>query len=219
LLKILDISGATVTIDALGCQKAIAQQIVQQNGDYVLAVKENQPALFDEVKRAMHEIADHPAPALSYDYHETTDGDHGRVEVRKVWCIDRIAESTARLDEWVGLRQFAMVERHRTVDEHTSVERAYYIASHEHVSAKWLAHAIRSHWSIENQLHWSLDMTFDEDRSRVRTGHAAANMVLLRKIALNLLTNEKTCQRGLAAKRLKAGWSQDYLLRVLQGGI
>jgi predicted transposase YbfD/YdcC len=141
------------------------------------------------------------------------------VEVRKVWCTDRISESIARRDEWPGLRQFAMVERHRTTREGTSVERAYYIASHKHVSAKWLGHAIRSHWAIENKLHGSLDVAFDEDRSRVRTGHAAANMALLRKIALNLLKNEKTCPRGLAAKRLKAGWSEPYLLRVLQGGI
>jgi len=219
LLKILDISGATVTIDAMGCQKQIARQIIEQDGDYVLAVKENQPALFDEVRRTMHEIADHPTTSLAYDYHESTDGGHGRVEVRKLWCTDCINEATARLDEWVGLHQFAMVERHRTVGETTSVERAYYIASHQHVSAKWLAHAIRSHWAIENKLHWSLDVAFDEDHCRVRTGHAAENMALLRKIALNLLKNEKTCKRGLAAKRLKAGWSHDYMLKVLQGGI
>lgn len=219
LLKILDITGATITIDAMGCQKAIAKQIVDQDGDYVLAVKENQPALHDEVRRTMHEIADHPIDGLQYDYHETTDGGHGRVEVRKVWCTDRISQAVGRLDAWAGLRQFAMIERHRTVGEKTSVERAYYIASHKHVSAKWLSHAIRSHWAIENKLHWSLDMAFDEDRIRVRTGHAAENMALLRKIALNLIKNEKTCKRGLAAKRLKAGWSQEYLLKVLREGI
>lgn len=219
LLEILDISGATVTIDAIGCQKKIAQQIIKQDGDYVLAVKENQPVLFDQVRRVMHEIADHPVASLSYDYHESTNGGHGRVEVRKVWCTDHINDAMARLDPWESLRQFAMVERHRTVGKTTSVERAYYIASQSHVSAKWLAHAIRSHWAIENKLHWSLDVAFDEDHCRVRIGHAAENMALLRKIALNLIKNEKTCKRGLAAKRLKAGWSHDYLLKVLQGGI
>ena len=166
-------------------------------------------------------FADCPTASMVFEHHQSTEGDPrgGRVEVRKVWCTDRIDEATARLDPWPGLRRFVMVERHRTTAAGTSVERADYIASHEHTTAKWLSYAIRGHWAIENKLHWSLDVAFDEDRSRVRTGHAAANMALLRKIALNLLKRETTCKRGLAAKRLKAGWSEPYLLRVLQGGI
>lgn len=221
LLKLLDIRGATVTIDAMGCQKDIAQQIVEQEGDYVLAVKSNQPALLEQVKRTMDEIVDHPAPHLKYDMEETNEKGHGRIERRRVY-VARAASGGGDADvlgQWTGIKQFVRVDRWRTIDEVTSMETSYYIASHEFISAKRMARTIRSHWSIENKLHWTLDMAFDEDHSRLRTGHGAENMALLRKIGLNLLKNEKTSKRSINGKRLKAGWQDEYLFSVLKAGV
>ncbi len=221
LLKILDIRGATVTIDAMGSQREIARQIVEQEGDYVLAVKGNQPTLFQQVKRTMDEIADHPMPAAphqKHDVHETIEKGHGRIETRKVWCAKATGDADL-LSQWKGLEHFGMVERRRDIAGVVSVERAYYIISHEIISAQRLGRTIRSHWNIENALHWSLDVRFDEDQSRVRVGHGAENMALIRKIALNLLKNERTSKRGIKGKRLKAGWDHGYLIRVLKAGI
>jgi len=221
LLKILDIRGASITIDAMGCQKEIARQIVEQEGDYVLAVKDNQPMLLAQVKRTMDELADHPRPGATPDsegFHETIEKGHGRIETRKVWCAPAV-DSADLLGPWKGLTHFGMVERRREVAGVASTERAYYITSHATISAQRLARTIRGHWRIENALHWTLDMSFDEDRSRVRVGHGAQNLALIRKIALNLLKNEKTSRRGIQGKRLKAGWDEQYLIKVLKAGI
>jgi predicted transposase YbfD/YdcC len=213
LLTLLDIRGASVTIDAMGCQKAIAQQIVDQKGDYVLAVKDNQPTLHEGVQKLIAEVRSHPGPPR-YDYQETTEKGHGRLEVRRVWCTEQVSWLRQR-EDWPDLHSVAMVESQRTVGEPTSVERRYYISSHQQIKAQRLAHIIRRHWAIENELHWSLDVAFDEDRCRVRKGHGDRNLALLRKIALNLLKQEKTAKVGIPSKRLKAGWDHTYLLRVL----
>jgi predicted transposase YbfD/YdcC len=213
LLELLDIRGASVTIDAMGCQKAIAQQIVDQEGDYVLAVKANQPTLHEGVQKLLEEVRSHPGPPR-YDYQETTEKGHGRIEVRRVWCTAQVSWLRQR-EGWPGLRSVAMVESQRTVGPQTSVERRYYLSSHAQVSAQHMAHIIRRHWGIENELHWTLDLSFDEDRCRVRQGHADRNLALLRKIALNLLKQEKTAKVGIPSKRLQAGWDHAYLLRVL----
>jgi predicted transposase YbfD/YdcC len=218
LLKLLDIRGATVTIDAMGCQKDIAEQIVEQEGDYVLAVKDNQPALLEQVKRTMDEIVEHPAPHLKYDEDETTEKGHGRIERRKVYVAQAVGDADV-LGQWTGLNQFVRVDRWRTLGDATSVETSYYISSHEIISAQRMARTIRSHWSIENSVHWTLDMAFDEDHSRLRTGNGAENMALLRKVGLNLLKNEKTSKRSINGKRLKAGWQNEYLFCVLKAGV
>ena len=223
LVEMLDLKGATVTIDAMGCQKDIAGKILEKQADYVLAVKDNQPKLYQDVQRILAEAQESGDPAGCRSY-ETLEKEHGRIETRKVWSTStrgRLWQDQQDQD-WPGLNSVVLVEAQRSVDGHTSLERRYYISSRsgtdEH-AAKHLGHIIRQHWSIENRLHWVLDMAFDEDRSRVRRGHGARNWAVLRKIALNLLKRETTSKVGIASKRRKAGWSDRYLLKVLAGGI
>ena len=146
---------------------------------------------------------------------ETVDGDHGRIEHRKLWCTHDVDWFKDK-DQWPGLRSFVMVESQRTLGEKTTRERRYFISSLDGTNAKRAAHAIRTHWGIENSVHWILDVAFNEDRCRVREGNAAENMSLLRRIALNLLKNNKSTKVGVKAKRLKAGWDEQYLLDVLK---
>lgn len=213
LLDLLDVSGATVSIDAIGCQRAVARQIVDQGADYVLCVKANQPTLHARLTRLLDEaIAD---GQLALDHFAEVDGDHGRVETRRVWASDGVKHLT--LDEpWPSLASFACVERVREViGGATSTERSYYVSSIARATARALAGAIRGHWAIENQLHWHLDVSFAEDACRIRTRHAAENFSRLRRIALNQLQRERTLNGGIKTKRLKAGWDHDYLLMVL----
>jgi predicted transposase YbfD/YdcC len=223
LVEMLDLRGATVTIDAMGCQKDIARKIVGKQADYVVAVKENQPKLHEDVQRIMAEARD-PGDAVGCRYYETLEKEHGRIEVRRVWCTP--TQGRLWLEEqdqqWPGLAAVVLVEAQRTVEGRTSIEHRYYITSRsgkEAHAAKHLAHIIRQHWGIENRLHWVLDMAFDEDRCRVRLGHGARNLAVLRKIALNLLRRETTSKVGIPSKRRKAGWDDRYLLRVMAGGI
>jgi len=221
LLKILDIRGATITIDAMGCQKEIAKQIIDQEGDYVLAAKANQPTLLEQVKRVMDEIVDHPipdAPHQKHERHETIEKGHGRIETRRVYVAPARGDEDL-LAAWAGVKQFVRVDRQREINGVTSFESSYYIASHDVITAVRMGRTIRSHWSIENTLHWTLDMAFDEDHSRIRVGHGAQNMAVLRKLALNLIKNEKTSKRSVKGKRLKAGWQDDYLFCVLKAGV
>ena len=151
-----------------------------------------------------------------HDQIEGVDGEHSRIEVRRVFAsddIDWMADKTV----WKGLRSVVMIESERTVGEKTSYERRYYLSSLA-PDAAVIGERVRGHWGIENQLHWVLDMAFDEDRSRIRRGHGPDNFALLRKIALNLLKQEKTCKRGIEGKRKHAAWNHDYLLRVLEAG-
>ena len=223
LVQMLDLKGATVTIDALGCQKEIARQIVEKQADYVLAVKENQPKLYEDVPRILAE-AQNPGDPVGCSYQETVDKGHGRIETRKVWSTATKGRLFQRRQDqdWPGLASVVLVEAQRTLGEQTSSERRYYISSREGTSpqaAKHLGHTIRAHWAIENRLHWVLDMAFDEDRCRVRQGQGARNLAVLRKIALNLLGREKSVKAGVPTKRRKAGWSDAYLLKVLATGV
>ena len=223
LIQMLDLKGATVTIDAMGCQKDIAARIIEKQADYVLAVKDNQPKLHQDVQRVLAE-AQTPGDPVGCRYHQTTEKAHGRIETRKVWCTPtaRRLWQDQQDQDWPGLASVAMVEAHRTVDGQTSVERRYYISSHAGAqphAAKHLGHMIRAHWGIENRLHWVLDTAFDEDRSRVRRGQGARNLAVLRKIALNLLRRETSYKLGAPSKRRKAGWDDAYLLKILAGGI
>ncbi len=215
LLELLDISGATVTIDAMGCQKQIAEQIIEQEGDYMLGLKGNQGTMHDEVKLLIDDAVEHDFAHMPYDFHETVEGDHGRIEHRKVWCTHEV-EWFKEKDQWPGLRSFVMVESQRTVGDKTTCERRYFISSLDGTNAKRAGHAIRSHWGIENSVHWILDVAFDEDRCRVRQANAAQNISLLRRLALNMLKNESTLNVGIKTKRLRAGWDEQYLLNVLK---
>jgi predicted transposase YbfD/YdcC len=220
LLELLDLGGATVTIDAMGCQTEIAGNIVKNGGDYVLAVKENQPTLHDALQRNLDEMILENFAGVPHGFVQTVDGDHGRVETRRVWVTDQLDDwlSSQHRERWAGLRSVAVVEAKREIPlKPTSIERRYFISSHAGVDAARMADIIRGHWSVENKLHWVLDVSFAEDQSRQRKDHGAENFSRLRRIALNLLRRETTRKRGIKGKRLNAAWDHDYLLKLLAG--
>jgi len=220
LLELLDLAGATVTIDAMGCQCEIAGKIVENGGDYVLAVKDNQPTLHDALRRNLDEMILENFVGVRHGFVETVDGDHGRVETRRVWVTDQLDDwlKAEQRQRWAGLKSVAVVEATREVPlKQTSVERRYFICSLAGTDARRVARIIRGHWSVENQLHWVLDVSFAEDQSRQRKDHSAQNFSRLRRIALNLLRRETTKKRGIKGKRLNAAWDHDYLLKLLGG--
>ncbi len=218
LLQLLDLAGCIVTIDAMGCQTEIARGIVEAEADYLLAVKENQGNLYEDVRDLFQGAEEFGFEGVPYDFARTVNKNHGRIETRLCWvitdptCLDYIQNR----QQWANLNAVVKVTAHRETGEGTSVQSRYYITSLAG-QAKTLLEATRSHWSIENNLHWSLDVTFREDLSRVRKDHGPQNLAVLRQIALNLLKKETTLKRGIQGKRHKAGWVEDYLLKVLVG--
>lgn len=214
LLKLLDLKGCIVTTDAMGCQKTIAKETIDGEGDYVLALKGNQGTLHDDVVRFFEWAAQAGRDAPRVEERETVDGEHGRIEIRRYSVSDDIAW-LPQAGEWEGLRTIAKVQSERTVGDETSVETRYYISSKPAEQTDEIAKAIRGHWGVENGLHWVLDLAFREDESRVRMGHAAENLATVRQIALNLLKSETSAKVGVATKRLMAGWDEQYLSKVL----
>lgn len=216
LLRLLDVAGCIVTIDAMGTQTAIAEQIVAQGADYVLAVKDNQERLAEDVTATFAEAERVQFKQVPHDYAKTVDKGHGRLETRECWTIARedYVEALRTHDAWSGLRSVAMVRATRQIGDEVTVFTRYYISSLDDQAAR-LLDATRSHWGVENDLHWSLDIAFREDESRVRIGHGAENLAVLRHMALNVLKQEKTAKVGIKTKRLKAGWDETYLLRLL----
>ncbi len=218
LLDALALDGAVVTIDAMGCQTAIARRIRAAGGDYVLAVKDNQPTLHELVAHHFAVAADGDTAGLAPAHRRTVGKGHGRVEVRRCWATDDAAVIEWRDPEraWPALASIACVEGERRIAGQVTRERRYYLSSLP-ADAAAIGRAVRAHWGIENQLHWVLDVGFREDECRARAGHAAENFAVLRHIALNLLRHERCTRAGIKAKRLKCGWDDAYLLRVLLG--
>jgi len=209
LLERLELKGALVTIDAMGCQTRIAAAILERGADYLLAVKDNQPTLHDDIKRYFDD-----APASELQIAETVDGDHGRIETRR-HVVSHKVDWLAGDSRFPGIKTIAMVENRTERNGETSCERRYYISS-AFLLALLFANAVRCHWHIENRLHWVLDVVFREDLSRLRTGHGPHNMATVRHMVMNLLRATKP-GKSLKVRRKLAGWDPDYLYAVLQG--
>jgi predicted transposase YbfD/YdcC len=219
LLSLLDLADATVTIDAIGCQRSIAEQIIKAQGNYVLAVKDNQPTLHEKVKKLLDEAILEDFKQMPHDRFESIDGsDHGRIETRRVWVTDQIQWlGNELLEQWPGLATLAAVESKREdlASGKIGTERRYFISSLKSLDAQAMASAVRRHWAVENQLHWQLDVSFNEDQRRIRKDHAAESYSRLCRLALNLLKRDQSVKIGIHGKRLKAGWDEPYLLRLL----
>jgi predicted transposase YbfD/YdcC len=213
LLDLLALKGGIVTIDAMGCQRASAEKILDQGADYVLALKGNQPTLEAAVERFFVSGPEAEAHRATSAYTEQTEQGHGRVETRCAWISEELADLTAAA--WPGLRSLGMVEATRTLGGETSVEQRFSLTSLP-PEAPQFAQAVRKHWGIENKLHWTLDVTFREDQSRLRTGHGAENFAVLRHLALNLLRQEPS-PKSMPRKRLACALNPDYLLKVSLG--
>lgn len=214
LLELLDLRGAVVTIDAMGCQREIAAQIIAGGGDYVLALKDNQPVLNQKVRALLDEGRLDGFKEMRHGVTQSTEGDHGRIETRRVWVSDEV--QWIKLDQpWPGLASLILVEFTRQVETKKVTFRRYYISSLKGTDAPAMAGHIRGHWSVENNLHWQLDVSFREDERRIRKGYAAENFSRLCRIALNRLKSDKTAKVGIRTKRLKAGWDEYYLFKLL----
>lgn len=211
LLRALELSGCIVTLDAMGCQKNIAREIIEADADYVLALKGNQETVHHEVKTFLEDAV--KSEPLKLGYTETVEKDHGRIETRRYWQSDDLAWFADRT-KWEGLTTVGMVESERIVDGKTTKERRYYISSLSLDAARF-ARAVRGHWGVENSLHWVLDVQLNEDQSRARSGYAAENLATLRRLALNMLKKETTKKRGIRGKQKNAGWNHVYLLKLM----
>ena len=217
LLHLLDISGYIVTIDAIGTQTEITETIIEGGGDYLLAVKENQGHLFEDIQCLFEVDVAQGMKYSQYQYAKSVNKGHGRIDTRECWATDREEHLSLvrKRQQWKGLKSVVRMVSQRQIGEAIELQTRYFISSLP-ANAKTILKAKRSHGKIENQLHWVLDIAFREDESRVRTDHAAENLAVLRHMALNLLKNEKAAKGGIHAKRLQAGWNNDYLLSILK---
>jgi predicted transposase YbfD/YdcC len=215
LLEILEISGALVTIDAMGCQTEIAQKIVAQDADYCLAVKGNQPTLHQGIMNFFEDHLEDEFARTQARRHATRERGHGR-DAERTYVICPAPDDLPDRSRWAGLKAIGLAVGTTLRDGKECHEARYYILS-RYVSGQRFAEAVREHWAIENRLHWQLDVTFQEDQCRIRKGHADANFSSLRRTALSLLKNEPTAKVGIKNKRLTAGWDDAYLEKVLRG--
>ncbi len=217
LLDRLIIENCLVTIDAMGCQKKIVDKIIERKADYLLAVKNNQRNLYSAIKNLMHESDDADFHRDFSEEVETSNKGHGREEIRRCWVCTDLNRLNYDVSEWRGIRCIVIVESERKLkNKDSTVEQRVYISS-ANKSAEYFLNASRNHWHIENKLHWSLDVSFREDESRLREGDGAENFSIIRRIALNLLKKEKTEKTGIETKRLRAGWDNNYLKTVMRG--
>jgi predicted transposase YbfD/YdcC len=215
LLRLLDIKGAVVTIDAMGCQREIAKTITERGADYVLALKDNHPTLSEAVTLFLNDARDTAFADIEHAYHETVDGDHGRIETRRYWITSDIEWLGAKAS-WSNLQSVGMVESRREIGDTVQSDTRYFLTSLPAQGMRF-AQAVRQHWGIENALHWVLDVSFAEDACRIRKEKGAQTFAVLRHIAVNLLRREPHHKRGIKARRKRAGWDRDYLVQVLIG--
>jgi predicted transposase YbfD/YdcC len=213
LLEALVLKGALISIDAMGNQRAIAAQIVAGEADYVLAVKDNQPKQLEAIEEFFSTAERFDYAHVSHASYRSVEKDHGRIETRRYVVSDQLNWLEPKLKH-PGMRSVVMVEAIRQIGENLSCERRYYVSSLG-ADIERLSQAIRRHWGVENRLHWCLDMAFNEDQCRVRTGHAAANLSILRRIALNLLRLDDSVKAGIKNRRLLAGWNPIYRDKLL----
>jgi predicted transposase YbfD/YdcC len=223
LLEQLDVAGCLVTTDAMSCQVKTAQRILERQGDYLLALKENQPGLYGDVSTLFDDLAASGNRAYPFSQDKSVDSGHGRIETRRIWVIDdpQVLSMLPNGERWPQLRSVIKIESERTMTagplekrgEHSTYTR-YYISSAT-ASAAFFSRAVRKHWQIENAAHWVLDVAFREDLSRLRRDNGAENFAILRRIALSLLKQDKSSKLGLKNKRLKATWDHNYFLHLL----
>ncbi|MGI0118255.1 ISAs1 family transposase [Zooshikella sp. RANM57] len=213
LLEAIAVKGAVVSIDAMGCHKAIAEKIREKEAHYVLAVKNNQPRLYSAIHELLHskKAKSYQRPAI--DFYSSEKEQHGRHEIRRCWVYNAAAKLPIAA-EWLDLAAVIRIETERTLQGKKTREQRYYISS-QSLSAKEVSEMIQHHWQIENSLHWSLDVAFREDDSRIRKGHSAENMSRIRQIALNILKQDNTYKIGIKNKRLSAGWDHEYLMKLI----
>lgn len=215
LLKVLYLKGAIVTIDAMGCQKEIVSQIVEKEADYVIALKKNQVGLYQRVDELFKEALLSQGVGYEYSEYIPEESGHGRTEIRRYQVLNNIQDLVDSRCEWKHLNSVACVQYYRTVKNgKTKLETRYFITSLSH-EAQELSQSIRGHGSIENQLHWVLDVEFNEDSSRIRKDNTPENLAIIRHIALNLLKQDKTEKGSIRSKRNRAGWDNNYLLEIL----
>jgi predicted transposase YbfD/YdcC len=214
LLELLDLKGALVTIDALGCQKAIARKIVDQGGHYALAVKDNQEHLLDDIQEVFTKALDSDCAGLEHDTYETRERGHGRDEYR-CYTVLHTTEGIRHADDWAGLTTIGMCYSERRLKDKTSTEVRYFIGD-QRASAKYYGTALRKHWGIENNLHWQLDVNFAEDHNRVQKRHAAENLALLRRLTISLL-KAHPAPLSIAKKRFAAALDTSFLEEILRG--
>lgn len=214
LLELLDLHGCIVTIDAMGCQHKIAETIIDKKADYVLMVKQNQGKLYEDIKDFFDICHQENFKQVSFDYYEQVDKQHGRFEIRRYW-ISSTLETIRNTDNWKGIKTIGMVESERHVGDKVTRDTRYYMNSIP-LQAKTFAKAVRGHWGIENSLHWTLDMTFREDESRIRRDNAAEVLAVFRHIALNTIRQEKSCKKSIKAKRYKATLEPAYMDKLMQ---
>ena len=216
LLRALDLKGCIVTIDAMGCQTAIADLIVEGEADYLLSLKGNQSHLHEDVVLLFDDLVASNFTAYAFDRAVTVDKNHGRIETRRCWTIDypSLDGSLRGGDNWRKLTTLVKVQSERRIGDKRTIEDRYFIASYQDSARHMLEHT-RKHWHIENSLHWVLDIAFREDECRIRKGNGPQNFAVLRHIALNLLKHNSRSKLGIKNRRLRAGWDDDYLFPVL----
>lgn len=212
LIELLELKDTIVTIDAMGTQKKIAEVIIEKEADYVLALKENQKTLHDNVELFFDSILRYKSTDIKVQTHTTHDKDHGRIETRKYFLVNEISWLDNK-EDWRNIQSIGMVERKRIVGDKETFERSYYITSLE--SIELFSNAVRQHWGIENKLHWVLDVSFNEDKCRARKDNSAENLAVLRHLALNLLRQEKTLKKSLNIKKVKCALDKKYLEKVI----